>query len=144
MSLMRRDPWDITPFREMIGRIFDETVSRLPFPGWGEWKPSVDLIDRGTEFVVKADLPGYSPENLSITVQENSIQISGETREEKEVKEGSYQLKERSFGSFSRSIPLPSAVKTEEARASFKNGVLEVRLPKLEVPKGRTLQIETE
>lgn len=144
MSLMRKEPWDITPFREMINRIFDETFSRIPFPGWGEWKPSVDLIDRGTEFVIKADLPGYSPENISITVDENSVQISGETREEKEVKEGNYQLKERGYGSFSRSIPLPAAVKTEEAKASFKNGVLEIRLPKVEAPKGRRLQIEAE
>lgn len=144
MSLMRREPWDITPIREVFNRIFDETFSRLPFVGWGEWKPSVDLIDRGAEFVIKADLPGYSPENISITVNENSVQISGETREEKELKDANYQLRERSYGSFSRTIPLPAAVKTEEARASFKNGVLEIRLPKVEAPRGRRLQIETE
>lgn len=144
MSLMRREPWDITPIREVFNRIFDETFSRLPFVGLGEWRPSVDVLDRGTEFVIKADLPGYSPENIAITVDENSVQISGETREEREVKEGSYQLRERNYGSFSRTIPLPAAIKTEEAKASFKNGVLEIRLPKVEAPKGRRLQIETE
>ncbi len=146
MALMRWDPWrELASFREAINRLFDETITRrLPIPGWGEWKPSVDVVDRGAEFVIKADLPGYSPENVEITVQENAVFIRGEVKEEKETKEGEYHVRERSYGSFARSLPLPVPIKPELARATFKNGVLEIILPKAEVPKGRTLKIETE
>lgn len=146
MTLKRWEPWrELSTFREAINRLFDEVFSRrLPIPGWGEWKPSVDVVDRGEEFVLRADLPGYSPENVEVTVQENNISIRGEIKEEKETKEGEYHVKERSYGSFTRSIPLSVPVKPELAKATFKNGVLEVVLPKVEVPKGRTLKIETE
>ncbi len=148
MSLMRWEPWrELATFREALNRLFDETFSalrRLPAVGWGEGKPSVDLIDRGAELVVKADLPGYNPENLEITVQENSVSLRGEVREERETKEGDYHIKERSYGSFARTLPLPVPVKPELAKATYKNGVLEIVLPKAEVPKGRTLRIETE
>jgi HSP20 family protein len=146
MSLMRWDPWrELASFREAINRLFDETFSRrLPLPSWGEWKPSIDVIDKGNEIVIRADLPGYNPDNVEITVQENSVHIRGEVTEEREVKEGEYQVRERSYGSFARTIPLAAAIKPEEAKATFKNGVLEVILPKAEVPKGRKLQIETE
>ncbi|MDH7578700.1 MAG: Hsp20/alpha crystallin family protein [Bacillota bacterium] len=143
MTLMRWDPWrELTSFREAINRLFDETLTRRF--GWGEWKPSVDMVDRGTEFVVRADLPGYSPENVEITVQENAVLIHGKVKEERETKEENYQVRERSYGSFARSLPLPVPIIPEQARASFKNGVLEIILPKVEAPKGRTLQIETE
>jgi HSP20 family protein len=147
MVLMRRDYWrELNPLRETINNIFDELVSRrLPiFQGWGEWKPSIDLIDKGVQYVIRADLPGYSPENMRIQVQENSVIIGGEVQEEKDLKDGEFQVKERSFGSFSRTIPLPTQIKPEEARATFKNGVLEIILPKVEVPKGRILEIETD
>lgn len=143
MSLMRRDPWrEISTFREAINRLFDETVSRRL--GWGEWRPSVDVVDRGTEFLLKADLPGYSPDNVEITVQEDNVIIRGEQTEEKEINQADYHLKERSLGSFTRSIPLPTKIQPDMARATYKNGVLEIILPKVELPKGRTLKIETE
>lgn len=145
MSLIRRDPWrELTSVRETLNRLFDETSRRLPFQGWGEWKPSIDVLDKGSEFVVKADVPGYTPENMEISVTDNSISIRGQIEEEKETKESDYHMRERSFGSFSRVIPLTAEVKPELAKASFKNGVLEIILPKAEIPKGHTLKIETE
>lgn len=146
MSLMRWDPWrDVSSFRDGINRLFDEALSRhLLIPGWGEWKPAIDVIDKAAEFIVKADLPGYSPDNLEINVQENTVSIRGEIKDEKEQKEGEYQVRERSYSSFSRSLPLTVPVKPELAKASFKNGVLEIILPKADIPKGRTLDIDTE
>ena len=94
--------------------------------------------------MIRADLPGYAPENVTINVLENSVRISGEIKEEKDTKEGNFELRERSYGSFSRTIPLPVQIKPEEAKARYKNGVLEIILPKVEAPKGRILDIEIE
>ncbi|MGB4503293.1 MAG: Hsp20/alpha crystallin family protein [Syntrophaceticus sp.] len=145
-SLMRRDYWrEMNPMRESINSFIDDLFTRLPgISGWEEWRPSIDLIDKGTDYIIMADLPGYTPENVKITVQENSVQIRGKVQEEKDTTQGDFQVKERSFGTFSRSIPLPAQIKPEEARAKFKNGVLEITLPKVDVPAGRILDIETE
>jgi HSP20 family protein len=147
MSLMRRDYWrEMNPMRETINSFLDDLLTRrLPaISGWGEWKPSIDLIDNGAEYVIMADLPGYTSENVKITVRENSITLGGKVQQEKDTTEGDFQVKERSFGTFSRSIPLPTQIKPEEARAKFKNGVLEITLPKVDAPAGRILDIETE
>ncbi len=145
-SLIRRDYGrELNPMRETINSFFDDLFTRLPvISGWGEWKPSIDLIDQGTDYVIMADLPGYTPDNVKITVQENSVQLGGKVEGEKDTGAGDFQVKERNFGSFSRSIPLPDQIKAEEATAKFKNGVLEIRLPKVDVPKGHILDIETE
>ena len=147
MSLMRRGYWgEMNPMRETINNFIDDLFSRrLPaISDWVEWKPSIDLLDRKMEYVIRADLPGYSPEKVKISVQENSVQIGGEIQEEKDKTEGNFQLKERSFGTFSRSIPLPAQIKPDEASARYKDGVLEITLPKVEIPKGRILNIETD
>lgn len=145
-SIMRRDNWrDMTPMRETINSFIDDLFTRMPsVSGMGEWKPSIDLLDRGTDYLIRADLPGYSPENVKINVLENSVQIGGKIEEEKDTTEENFKLKERSFGSFTRSIPLPAQIKPEEASARYKNGVLEITLPKEEVDQGRTLSIEIE
>lgn len=147
MTLMRRDYWrETNPLRETINTFFDEFVTRrLPIlQDLGEWKPLIDLIDKGENYLIRADLPGYSPENVKITVHENSISIGGKIQDEKDLQDGDFQVQERSYGSFSRSIPLSAQVIPEQARATFKNGVLEITLPKVDAPKGRILEIETD
>jgi len=148
MSLMRRDPWrDFASFRDSVNRLFDETVGKhlpLPVSSWMEWKPSIDVVDEGEKFVVKADLPGYSSDDLEIKLTEDSVTIRGKLKEEKGYQDSCYQVRERSLGSFSRTIPFSLQLKPEEARASFKNGVLILDLPKADVPKGHTLDIETD
>ena len=148
MSLMRRDRdyfREMVPMRETINNFIEDLFTRFPtFSHAGEWRPSIDLLDRGTEYVIRADLPGYAPENVTINVLENSVRISGEIKEEKDTTEGNFELKERSYGSFTRSIPLPVQIKPEEAKARYRNGLLEITLPKVEAPKGHILDIETE
>ncbi len=147
MSLTSRDHWrEMNPIRESINSFFDDLFTRrLPsIPCWGEWKPSIDLMDNGADYIILADLPGYAPDNVKITVQENSITLGGKVQEEKEANESNFQVKERSFGTFSRTIPLPAQIKPDEASAKFKHGVLRVTLPKVEVPVGRILDIELE
>ncbi|MBE3576531.1 MAG: Hsp20/alpha crystallin family protein [Limnochordales bacterium] len=114
----------------------------------GEWGglagyPSVDVVDAGESLIVRADLPGVDPANVDVRVLDDSVVLKGEMRQEtKEEKEGYYRS-ERRFGSFYRTIPLPTRIKPEQASASLRHGVLEIRLPKAgdEEGHGRRLKI---
>ncbi len=106
--------------------------------------PNVDMYDKKTEIVVKAELPGIEKNNVELTITKDSLTIKGETRKEEEVKEEDYYCCERSYGSFLRTIPLPAEIDTKKVKASFKNGVLEVKLPKLEEAKTKEVKVAVE
>ena len=106
------------------------------FPG-GSLGPSVDLRETDREFILQADLPGIRQEDLDITVDENVIILKGETKRDEVREEKGYHLTERRYGSFYRTIPLPTEVKSDQAVAKYKNGVLELRVPKAETASRR-------
>jgi len=143
--------WPMNPFEEME-RMFEQFMGRRwmhPFrwenPLWSEMAksmemrvPSVDVIDREDEVVVRAEIPGVEKDNLEVSLNDDRLTIKGSTREEKEEKEaGEYTRREMSRGSFTRVVTLPANVDGENAKASFKDGVLEMTLPKLK-PSKRT------
>jgi len=97
--------------------------------------PSVDLKETDNEIILKADIPGVNQEDLDITVDENVITLKGETKMDETREEKGYHLTERRYGSFYRTIPLPTEVKSQQATARYKNGVLELRVPKVETVK---------
>jgi HSP20 family protein len=97
------------------------------------WAPSVDVVRKEGELVLRADLPGIKPEEVKIEVEDNVLTVSGEHREEREEKEEHYVRRERRYGSFSRSMVLPKGVQADEIDARCKEGVLEVTVP---VPAG--------
>jgi len=139
--------WD--PFREMLvwrnamDRMFDRARS-VP-DEWMEtdsWNLALDVAETEDEFLVKASLPGIKPEELDITYNANVLTIKGETKEEKDVDEKRYHLRERRYGSFSRSISLPATVKSEAIEASYDAGVLTLRLPKAEAARPKRIQIK--
>jgi len=138
------------PFRELarLQQEMEEMFDRL-WPGWpwGElgaaWVPPVDMVDRKDEILLRADLPGLSEKDIEVTVQDNILTICGERREEREKKED-YYCCERSLGAFSRSLMLPTGVETDKVKATFKNGVLEIRLPKAKEAKARKIEIRAE
>ena len=101
----------------------------------GSFGPSVDLKETEQEIILKADIPGVNQEDLDITVDENAVILKGETKQEESREEKGYHLSERRYGSFYRTISLPAEVKSEEATARYKNGVLELRIPKVETVK---------
>ena len=103
--------------------------------------PAVDVYEERDEVVVKAELPGLSKEDLDVTLTESTLTLKGEKKKEEEVKEKNFYRSERSTGSFVRSIDLPSEVKTDQTKASFSNGVLEIRLPKTEDAKRKVTKI---
>mgnify|MGYP000459955329 CR=1 FL=1 len=149
-------PWD--PWREFVERELAEVrdafdrfwgrrmMRRRPeFGAWGEaWAPAVDVYDRGDSLVVKAELPGVDKDEVDITLSEDALTIRGETRRDEEVKERDYYRRERVYGSFVRTIPLPVAVEQEGVKANFKNGVLEVVLPKAKGAGRRETKIQIE
>jgi len=139
--------WD--PYREMINlrrtmdRLFDDTMV-AGTQDWQsiDWDLALDVIENEGGFIVKASVPGIKPENLDITFDNNILTIKGETKEEKEVKENRYHLRERRFGSFSRSVSLPANVRSDSIQADYEAGVLTLRLPKAEETKPQRIPIQ--
>ena len=140
--------WD--PFREMFAlqksmdRLFDRAVNNES--AWAApvvWDLALDVAEDKDEFVVKASLPGMTPDDIEITFTDNVLTIKGEVKQDKDVKEEQYHLRERRYGSFTRSISLPNKVKSEAIQASYEAGVLTLKLPKTEEvkPKKITIQI---
>ena len=106
-----------------------------------EFSPVVDMYDDKDEIVVKAEIPGMKKEDINVTTTEDSITIKGEMKKEEEVKEDEYYYSERSFGSFSRTLRLPSKIKSNKVDAKFDNGLLEIHMPKAEDAKPKEVKI---
>lgn len=153
-TLVRRGS-ALTPFEE-IERWFDDLFSRrglLPFErGWptfpelrspleGRW-PRVDVIDRDTEVVVRAELPGISKDDLDVSLTEDALTIKTSTKREEKEEKGEYYRHELTRGELQRILTLPAVVKGEEAKASFKDGILELILPKAEKAKRLSIKVQ--
>lgn len=124
-----------------MDRWFDDVRAEFDRTFWGSFAPEgmdgiavrqplVDLVDSGREYVLTADLPGVSKENLDLQVTADGIELAAETRSEKKEDGKDYAYRERSCRSFRRSVSLPEEILADQAKASLKDGVLEVRLPK--------------
>lgn len=139
MNLIR---WN--PFRELESvaeRFFGRSPESVAV---ADWLPAVDVSENDTEYVLKAELPGVTKENVKVTVEDGVLQIEGERKLEKEEKTGKFHRVERSYGSFTRSFVLPEGVEADKVRAEFKDGVLNVHVPKAKEarPKGVDVKIE--
>jgi HSP20 family protein len=138
-----------SPFRDLMRmeRDMEDLFGRF-LPAWGDkergWAPTVDMVDQKDEIVVKADVPGLEEKDIEVTVQDSTLTIRGERKEEKEEKKENYYFAERSYGAFVRSLPLPAAIEVDRVKATFRKGVLEIHLPKSKEPKGRTVEIKGE
>jgi len=143
----------MSPFEEM-DRLFEGFFPR----GWmqplrSEWTtelkvpfdgrvPKVDVVERDDSVVVRAELPGADKKDLDVSLTEDSITISASTKQESEKEEGDYHRREISQGSFSRTVALPVAVQSDQAKASFNNGVLELTLPKAAPARRHSVKVE--
>jgi HSP20 family protein len=123
-----------------VDRLFDAFLG-----GTGEsgrWVPAIDLWEAEEQFVLKADLPGLSEDDVSIEVQDGTLTVTGERHEEDRKQGTGWSRIERSFGKFSRTLTLPEGVDPESITAEFDSGVLEVRIPKPEERKPRRVEIK--
>jgi HSP20 family protein len=107
-----------------------------------DWAPSVDILEKENEILIKAELPGVESRDVAVTLDNNVLTIKGERHLEKDVKKESYHRMERTYGSFFRSFSLPNTVDTGNVRAEYKDGLLTLALPKLAASKSRTVEIK--
>jgi HSP20 family protein len=103
---------------------------------------AVDVVENKDDFVVKASIPGINPDDLDVSYSDDTLTIKGEIKSENEYKEDQYHLRERRYGSFARSISLPTKIKGDAIDASYQNGVLTLRLPKAEEVKPKRIAIK--
>ena len=146
MNLVRWNPYgEMTAMRNRINRMFNEPywlTSRMDDDtGMGMWNPAVDLYEKGDHFVIKAELPGVDKKDISIDLKDRVLTLSGERSYENEVKEENYYRKERSYGKFQRAFTLPSDVDSDKIKAEFKDGLLQIEVPKPEEHKPKTVTI---
>jgi HSP20 family protein len=148
MALIRWEPVrELHTMQNEMNRLFN-TFFDTPSPSNGgsqavarRWIPAMDVVETDDQFVLRADLPGLSENDVKIEVEDNVLTVSGERKSEHEQHNEGYYRVERAFGSFSRSLTLPEGVDAEGIQANFNSGVLEVRIPKPEQHKPRKVQI---
>lgn len=146
MSLIKWDPFaNITTLQDRINRLFEDA-----FPGGKEddedlsvhaWRPLVDIYDTETGITIEMDLPGVKKEDVSVEVKENILTIRGDRTAEQVVQEKKYYRRERTCGSFHRSFAMRDVVSPESIKASFKNGVLKIELPKPKQEKPKQISV---
>jgi HSP20 family protein len=128
-----------------MNRLFNTVFDAPATPGNGgtmrRWVPAMDLLETADHFVLRADLPGMTQDDVKIELEDSTLTVSGERKSEHEDKQEGYYRVERAFGSFSRSLTLPKGINADAVTASFDNGVLEIRVPKPEERKPRRISI---
>ena len=146
MAITRWRPTrSIFGIQDEINRLFEDFMSREPEVDAlreGTWAPDVDISETESEIVVEAEVPGIEQKDLKVNVQNNVLTFSGEKKQEKEEKGKGYHRVERTYGSFHRSFSLPSEVDANKTKASYKDGVLTIRLAKTEKAKPKEISIE--
>lgn len=134
---------EIMTLREAMDRLFDDAFTRpLTFVRDGWSAPAIDVYQTDDEVVVKAALPGIKADEVQINVTGDVLTIKGEVKQEDEKKERSWHIREQRYGSFERSVALPTDVVADKAKADFENGILTITLPKAEDVKPRTITVK--
>ena len=128
-------------FNRLFGSYFDTPTTRSNVRSLSRWIPAMDLVEDGDHYVLRADLPGLSEQDVSVEVQDNVLTVSGERKSEHEQRTDGFRRVERASGRFSRSLTLPEGVDPESVKASFDRGVLEVSIPKPEQRKPRRVAV---
>jgi len=142
-NLTRWDPVkEMVSMRDVMDRAFENFFSRSPenYQGYGTF--DVNMFQTDDEVIIKASVPGVKPEDIHISISGDTLTIRGETKDEEEVKDSNYHIKEIKFGSFSRSILLPCLVLAEKSNAEFKDGILKLNLQKAEEVQPKTITVK--
>lgn len=147
MDLIR---WE--PRRNLMRSLFDDFFDVVETPGRGRrswfegamWEPAIDLIDQKDKLVAKVELPGVDKKDVKISLTENNLTIQGEIKKEEETKKENYYYRERAYGNYARTISLPTEIDKDKISAKFKNGILEVTMPKKPEVQPKEISIEAE
>ena len=135
-------------FEEWFDEFWSRPFSRLRRPDFWRLRPisieapALDVYEQKDDLIVKAEIPGLAKDEIDISLEGNTLTIKGEKKKEEEVKEEDYYRCERTCGAFSRTVELPTDVHADKVKASFTNGVLEIRLPKTEEAKKNVVKVK--
>jgi HSP20 family protein len=149
MSVSRWDPFqDLLAIQDEMNQLFGRAVGQGPGRSQGQsgermWAPALDISERKDAYVVTVEVPGIKAEDLDITLEDGLLTIQGERRFTQETTEQQFHRVERRYGSFRRSITLPTQVQAEQIEASFEDGVLEVIVPKAEEAKPKKISVRS-
>ncbi len=146
---MRLVPYFRKSEAPVTSRLFEEFLNEFPFVGlWPEtkesWVPSVDILEKNGNLILRAELPGMNDKDIDINIEGNTLTINGERKMENEDKKSNYHRLESYYGSFSRSFMLPDTVDDEKINAEYKNGVLTVTMPRKPEVKPRQIQVSVQ
>ena len=146
MSIVRWDPFrDVSVLQDRINRIFNESFGRSrdfeDEVGLYDWRPPVDIYETGDGIVLKVELPGINKADVSLEVKDNVLTVKGERLLDPTIKDEQYYRKERSFGKFNRSFSLQEQIKPDLIKASFKDGVLTIEIPRPEEEKPKQVTV---
>jgi HSP20 family protein len=140
MAIIRWDPFrEMTSTQDQFDRLWRGMLEGRR--GQEAWLPAVDVFDAKDAVVLKAELAGMDPDDIEIEVDDNVLTIRGERKFEEKVDEDRYYRVERRYGSFSRSLALPQGVRADDIEANYEDGVLEVRVPKVEEEKPKRISV---
>jgi HSP20 family protein len=146
MAVVKWDPFrDLLSIQDRMNRLFEQTLSRSRSEegiAASTWTPAVDIYETPETIVLKAELPGLSREDIEIQIRDNALTLKGERRFAKDVQQENYLRIERAYGAFQRSFTLPATIHQDKIRAVFRDGVLELTLPKAEEAKPKKIAIE--
>ncbi len=141
-ELSNYSPTDrLATLRDEFNRLFDWTAPSRDSGFFSGWTPALDVYDDKDHLVVKVELPGMKKDDIEISMHDGTLTVSGERKTEHEEKEGQSFRSERYFGKFQRSLTLPTAVDAGKIKASYKDGVLTVDLPKAEEAKPKHIEV---
>lgn len=161
MSALTRRRWgaDVTPWHELeafgnrVGRWFDDpslfasppvttSIFASPFFSEAGWAPAVELVESDGEFVLTAEIPGMSKEDVHVAIEDNVLTLKGEKTLEREEKGERSHIRERGYGAFERCFALPRNIEADKIKAEYRDGVIEVHIPKGPEAKGRQIEIK--
>ena len=143
-NLSRQPRREVERFQDEISRVFENFFPFMwdrPSAYPAEWEPNVDVTETENEVIVEAELPGMKKEDVQVSLDDDTLVIRGERKREQKKEEGRYHSTERYYGSFYRSLKLPTNVQSENVEANFKDGVLEIVLPKREEVKAKKIDV---
>ncbi|HXX65309.1 MAG TPA: Hsp20/alpha crystallin family protein [Bacteroidota bacterium] len=139
-------PSDMFQMQREIDRMFDRFLGgSLAEDGsvfTSNWTPAVDITEHENEYIVKMELPGVSKDDVKITLENSVLTVKGEKKQEKESKSSNFHRVERTYGSFQRTFTVPSGVKADSIDASYKDGILNIALPKAEEAKPKQIDVK--
>lgn len=145
MSIINWDPFnEIREIQKAVNKLFDDSIFKRKSSkrDLGFWEPVVDIVETKDSYKVVAEMPGIPKEDIDISVSGDVLTIKGEKKQEKEEKEANFYRRERVYGLYQRQLVLPQDVEPDKIKANYKDGVLEVIIPKGETAKPKKIKVE--